>query len=61
MDDEQYIRAQFGLPEMNADVEANWKSIGGVRAPITLAEDEQPKAAQAPAETGPKETTDATE
>jgi len=54
IDDEIAIRAQFGLPPVNDAVRAAWSESGGVRFPITLAQDlsDQP-------ETGPKGGTDA--
>jgi hypothetical protein len=38
--DEEKLRAIMGLPVMSAAVKADWKESGGVRRPITLAQDE---------------------
>ena len=35
--DEAFIRAQFGLPVMSAQVVAAWTDSGNVKQPITLA------------------------
>lgn len=40
-DDEAHIRKMFGLPMMNAEVQASWDDSDGVRAPITLAKELQ--------------------
>ena len=46
LDDEIYIRKYFGLPDVNADVIADWKKTEGARSPITIAAAEADKKAQ---------------
>ena len=36
MVDEEYFRKLADFPEMSAEVEADWKSTGGVRHPMTI-------------------------
>ena len=40
-EDEKTLRDFMGLPEMSAEVIADWKESGGVRRPITLSVDEE--------------------
>jgi len=41
VEDEKYMRKQFGLPVMSAATEADWGRTEGVRKPLTLKEGEQ--------------------
>lgn len=52
MDDEIYIRKYFELPEMNADVKAEWERSNGTRGPITIAKEEAQATADAASESG---------
>ena len=39
VDDEVYFREVLGLPEMSQAVRSDWETTGGVRKPITLAQE----------------------
>jgi phage gp29-like protein len=41
-DDESHFREKLALPPMSKDVEREWKSVGGTRAPITVQQEGLP-------------------
>lgn len=46
IEDEKKVRELFGLPEVSADVVAEWARTNGVRTPITLSQSDTASGAE---------------
>jgi len=49
IDDEKAVRKLFGLPEVTKEVVADWAKTSGTRQPITLADEQAKREADAKA------------